>query len=212
VVLKGGDCYAWGKNEDGKLGLGDRVGRATPTLNRFLPKVHKLASGGHHSFAILSDGTLWGWGWQSHNNIGNGNACDGVETPRLVLEDVEEVAAGWGHSLALLKDGTLMTWGYQNSATPKPITSCIVRGIGCTHSLSWVISEEGDIFHWSQGCEAKMTKIPHPQGKKWAKPRKRSELAWKEVFEWLFLGREDAGATLRFPVEVLFNFALQEFQ
>jgi alpha-tubulin suppressor-like RCC1 family protein len=124
--------------------------------------------------------------------VGAGESSEGFEkTPLKILEGVKEMAAGWGQSMALLKDGTVMTWGYSCTETPARVNFFLptVCGIGCTHGLFWVITEEGVIYKWSRNDVPEELTGPE-EGKKWALPQKRSELAWWEVFQWLFLARE----------------------
>jgi hypothetical protein len=41
--------------------------------------------------------------------------------------------------------------------------------------------------------------------------KEEEEQEGMEVLRWLFLGREDQAATLRFPAEVVYQFVLLEF-
>jgi alpha-tubulin suppressor-like RCC1 family protein len=56
-----------------------------------LAGVMRVAAGGYHSLALLTNGTVVGWGVNS----------DGQAAPPTNLVDVVEIAAGMGHSLAL---------------------------------------------------------------------------------------------------------------
>ncbi len=63
AIQKDGTLWAWGWNDDGQLGLGDRF------INRYSPiRVGKdtswvaVAAGRNHSLALKADGSLWTWG------------------------------------------------------------------------------------------------------------------------------------------------------
>jgi len=75
-----------------------------------LTYVIPITAGGAHSLAIMSDGTLWAWGWNEYGQLGDGTATD-RHRPVQVLTDVVSVTAGVYHSLAIRSDGTLWAWG-----------------------------------------------------------------------------------------------------
>ena len=62
VLTESGEVYAWGDNDDGQLGLGDREERLTPTKVEGLPKVKAIAAGGVHSLALTESGEVYAWG------------------------------------------------------------------------------------------------------------------------------------------------------
>lgn len=76
-----GQVFAWGRNVEGQLGLGDTKLRRIPSLVDALwaLPVQQLAAGEKHSAALTSSGSLFTWG---------SNACG-----QLGLPAVAEVAA-----------------------------------------------------------------------------------------------------------------------
>lgn len=69
-----------------------------------------LTSGGAHSCARLSDGSVRCWGDNTHGQSGDGFAPQ--LTPRdLGLSDVVEVVAGADHTCARTKPGAVLCWG-----------------------------------------------------------------------------------------------------
>ena len=73
----------------------------------------QIAAGGYHSLALFSDGSLYAWGSNLFNQLGNGSYGYN-NTPVLIGTGYTAIAAGGYHSLAL-KGDTLYTWGH-NSA------------------------------------------------------------------------------------------------
>ena len=71
-----------------------------------------VASGGYHTVAIKSDGTLWAWGYNGYGQLGLGDNTD-RNTPTQVgsATDWMAVAAGYYHTVALKTNGTIFTWG-----------------------------------------------------------------------------------------------------
>lgn len=73
---------------------------------------------GLHSFAIDTDGALYGWGLNSAHQTGVGSAAsdEPVLTPTRVRglpagESVAEVACGYAHSVVLMENGQVFAWG-----------------------------------------------------------------------------------------------------
>jgi hypothetical protein len=62
LAIKDGKVYAWGNNDQGQLGLGDKVQRATPTLIQGMSGVTQIKADNKSSMALLSDGTIRVWG------------------------------------------------------------------------------------------------------------------------------------------------------
>ncbi len=70
-----------------------------------------ISTGGSgHSLAIMSDSTLWGWGYNDQYQLGNVTR-DYLAAPVKIMDDAVSVAAGSMHSLAVKSDGSLFGWG-----------------------------------------------------------------------------------------------------
>jgi alpha-tubulin suppressor-like RCC1 family protein len=118
VLRRDGSVWAWGENEAGQLGDGSLVttspwGKALPVRVALPGGVVALAAGGDHSLALLSNGTVWAWGYNQGGNLGVGHTGTYQLTPAPVLglSDVVAIAAGYDFSLALRRDGTVWAWG-----------------------------------------------------------------------------------------------------
>ena len=131
ALTAGGLVYAWGDNNHGQLGIGtsDADAHITPVQVDVISNVVALAGGGDTApngqaqiggdtnLALLSDGTVWGWGLNNLGQLGNGTTSDSnVPTPVLgadgsPLRNVVAIAASGSHSLALKSDGTVWAWG-----------------------------------------------------------------------------------------------------
>ncbi|WP_240359520.1 hypothetical protein [Pyxidicoccus trucidator] len=162
-----GTVWAWGNNSAGQLGNGTTTGRSTPLQVQGLNGIvavaagSSYASGGNHSLALHSDGTVWAWGSNSEGQLGTGSTLNSAVPVRLSgLGGIVAVAAGHAHSLAVRSDGTVWAWGSNTSRQLGDGTSNSrlipgqVAGLsgvksasaGGYHSLA--VRSDGTVWHW----------------------------------------------------------------
>jgi alpha-tubulin suppressor-like RCC1 family protein len=105
-----GTVWAWGTNIDGELGTGTTFkNSAVPvqvkdrTGSSNLTKIKGIATGNSFSLAIASDGTVWGWGYNTSGQLGDGTT-DRRTLPVQVqgLKNVIAVTADASFSVALV--------------------------------------------------------------------------------------------------------------
>jgi alpha-tubulin suppressor-like RCC1 family protein len=114
AIKEDGGLWTWGRNYDGRLGLGDTSDRYFPTK---VGDDWSAASGGYyHSAGIKRDGSLWVWG--DANSLGLGAVTSDQLTPlRLGADDDwASVSPSFYFTLALKLDGGLWGWGYNDLA------------------------------------------------------------------------------------------------
>lgn len=121
-----GRLLAWGSNTSGGLGNGTTTQGLLPAAvdQRGILRdktLFGLATGGSHSLALCSDGTLAAWGSNSNGQLGNGSTTASLIpvavdlTGILAGRRVVAVAAGASFSLALCADGAVVGWGLNSS-------------------------------------------------------------------------------------------------
>ena len=142
VSLKSdGSVWTWGLNSFGQLGINTSNNQSAvpvqvlgPGAVGFLTGVQAIMGGETHNVALKSDGTVWAWGWNQLNQLG-----DGTTTSRTVpvqvsgLTNITSLGSRAYHTLAVRQDGTVWAWGYDrqgglgngvsdlNSDNPVPI-------------------------------------------------------------------------------------------
>ncbi|XXQ33080.1 Regulator of chromosome condensation [Plasmodiophora brassicae] len=175
-----GDAYAWGRNLEGQLGLGDRVQRNQPTK---VPDIHNVVSvscGRAHSSFVLADGTAMSCGDNKFGQLGTGSDVDQVATPvRVALSKAVKMvacgadftmwlsqegnlyAAGSGENGAL-GDGSTHTFNTKSSsikmeieAQPRPrhvpgIPKDSVVNVACGINHTICLTDDGSVYSW--GC------------------------------------------------------------
>ncbi len=71
-----------------------------------------VSTGGNHTIAVTSNGSLVAWGRNQTGQLGNGNATSlNVPTKIGVSVNWQKVSAGNSHSLSIKTNGTLWAWG-----------------------------------------------------------------------------------------------------
>jgi alpha-tubulin suppressor-like RCC1 family protein len=111
-----GTALAWGDNHSGQLGDGTIIDRHQP-VGVQLPSgttVTALATGGKHSIALTSAGTVLAWGSNHFGQLGDGKTVDSHTPVQVAMPKgtvVTAIAAGGTHSLAATAAGTVFAWG-----------------------------------------------------------------------------------------------------
>lgn len=119
AIKKDGTLWGWGYNEDGLLGEGTSTNRTTPTqigTDTNWKKVITYVDSSNRVYALKTNGTLWGWGYN-----GNGKLGDGTTTNRAVPTQIgtdsnwNDLVFSYNTVFAIKTTGTLWGWGYNDS-------------------------------------------------------------------------------------------------
>ena len=126
AILDDGSVSCWGHNNYGQLGDGTITQRNTPTQTSSLGEGRTavaITAGGHHTCAILDDGSVSCWGYDGYGQLGVGtNDDDGTgvnddaytptQTSSLGTDRTAvAIAAGSDYTCAILDDGSVSCWG-----------------------------------------------------------------------------------------------------
>jgi alpha-tubulin suppressor-like RCC1 family protein len=113
-VKPDGTLWAWGRNVEGQLGLGDVTGRFSPVqIGTRTDWADASSTSNNYSLALTTSGTLWAWGLNSSGQLGLPTFVN-FSSPVQV-----GTRSGWSRilatynntSVAVHSDGTLWTWG-----------------------------------------------------------------------------------------------------
>ena len=109
-----GQCYAWGQNKYGQLGIVSHEMAEMPQKIEELSdkKVIKISCGAYHSMALTSDGEVFSWGHNTFAQLGD-KTYNSRSTPTQVLfrDKIISISCGTNHSIALTQTGSAYVWG-----------------------------------------------------------------------------------------------------
>jgi len=113
-VKNDGTLWTWGANGFGQLGDGTTVYKTSPVQigNANWKSILSTSAPADYVLAIKSDDSLWGWGSNSNELMGNGTN-DYKTSPVEIgsAANIKSMAPGVVHILTIRKDGTLWARG-----------------------------------------------------------------------------------------------------
>jgi alpha-tubulin suppressor-like RCC1 family protein len=166
------ELQIWGNGSSGQLGNNDTTIRVT-AVTTFAGGTNwkQISSGGAHTAAIKTDGTLWTWGNGSFGRLGNNDTTD-RSTPVTTFAggiNWKQVSAGNAHTAAIKTDGTLWTWGpgsfgrLGNNATTDrstPVTTFAGgtnwKQISAEGAHTAAIKTDGTLWTWGNGGNGRL--------------------------------------------------------
>ncbi len=129
AIKEDGSLWMWGLNSRGELGnggSGNGVSNDASKLTiqttpiRVMGDVASVSCGNGQTFAVKTDGTLWGWGQNESGDLGDGTRTDRL-TPVKLMDGVVRVDTSWHTdetedgtaraNAAVKTDGSLWMWG-----------------------------------------------------------------------------------------------------
>ena len=186
--------WVWGEDTyggaSGRLGLNNSYIEfsrySSPVQVGSLSNWKEIAGSARSSAAIKTDGTLWTWGSNNNNEMGNGNSLD-YSSPVQIgsLTDWKSISAGRFHMAAIKTDGTLWMWGRNDEGA---------LGLGDTVNRSSPV-KVGSLTNWKQiTCGYNYTIALKTDGSLWS---------WgKNNFGMLGNGNSGGGSNTSSPVQV----------
>jgi alpha-tubulin suppressor-like RCC1 family protein len=139
-----GIAYAWGNNNQGRLGDNTTSNRSSPvTVVGEITNWSQLAAGSNHSLGATSSGIAYAWGQNTYGRLGD-NTTSSRSSPVTVVGGItnwNQLATGSNHSLGRTSSGIAYAWG-RNYGGP--------IGDNTTSNRSSPVTVVGGITTWSQ--------------------------------------------------------------
>jgi alpha-tubulin suppressor-like RCC1 family protein len=107
-----GTVWGWGDNFTGELGDGSSFNaRLTPVQATGITDAIAIAAGSPRSYVLKSDGTVWAFGSNAFNLLGDGSGANQPVAVPLNLSHIVAIGGGGFHAFALDEDGVVWAWG-----------------------------------------------------------------------------------------------------
>jgi len=121
AILDDGTVSCWGRNGYGQLGNGTTTSKNTPTQTSSLGNGRTavaISSGGGHTCAILDDGSVSCWGYNSNGQLGDGTTTD-RNTPTQTSSlgtgrTAVAISSRAFHTCAILDNASVSCWGWND--------------------------------------------------------------------------------------------------
>ena len=168
----------WGYNAYGAVGDGSTIDKSSPVQIDAGTTWSQIATGGAHSMATKTDGTLWTWGYNDKGQLGNDAPVGTYPSGRLSspvqvgsLTTWSKISGGESHSIATKTDGTIWSWGGNygdgygqlglgdTAARSSPVqigalTTWLQIATGALHTMA--IKTDGTMWAWGRGQEGRL--------------------------------------------------------
>jgi alpha-tubulin suppressor-like RCC1 family protein len=166
--LRTGQVSCWGAAYAGGLGDGTGTDTTTPTpvAARDISNATEIAANAHHSLALLSDGTVRGWGLTYSDSTSPFPVpiVTLVPTPVPTISAATAISTGdQNHSCAIVSGGEVYCWGWgiagqlgdgsmMASLTPVRVTGITdAVSVSVNDSASCVVHRDGRVSCWGSG-------------------------------------------------------------
>ena len=171
-VRQNGTAWAWGINDQGRLGDNTTTSRRSPVsvVGGFTDWC-QVSSGFAHSLGVRCNGSAWAWGLNTYGRLGD-NTIVTRSSPVSVVGGFTnwcQVSAGSLHSLGLRTNGSLWAWGSgalgrlgDNTAVSKSSPVSVVGGFtdwcqvsaAGTHNLA--VRQNGSVWAWGDNTSGQL--------------------------------------------------------
>ena len=113
LLAPDGSLWYWGNDQFRPGPYGASTANTLPKRFGSDSDWRNLAHNDLFTLALKSDGTLWGWGWDSSGELAQPRPTNYFAQPTRIGTDSDwaQISAGAGHALALKSDGSLWAWG-----------------------------------------------------------------------------------------------------
>jgi len=173
AIKTDGTLWTWGQGNYGQIGDNTTTSRTTP-VTTFAGGTNwkQVASGGYHTAAIKTDGTLWTWGYNLYAQLGDNTSGTNRLTPVTTFAggtNWKQVASGVAHTVAIKTDGTLWVWGRNgnaqlgdNTTTDRltPVTTFAGgtnwKQVACGGNHTAAIKTDGTLWVWGRNINAQL--------------------------------------------------------
>ena len=171
AIRSDGALFTWGDNTTGQLGQLDRAHRSSPIqIGTSSWTVASACDFSGTSFAIRSDGTLWGWGNNGNGQLGQLDQVHRSSPVQIGTSSWTSVSSGKYPTFttaAIRSDGALFTWGDNtigqlgqldlvHRSSPVQIGTSSWTSIGSIGAVVSALRSDGALFAWGSNIQGSL--------------------------------------------------------
>jgi RCC1 and BTB domain-containing protein len=162
ALTKTGQCYSWGDNTSGQLGITNNFGKPKCIESLINKNIVGIGCGFRQTFVLSNAGEMYGFGFNSNGNLGIGsknNQSLPVKINGFGSEKIIAFSCGCEHTLALSESKKVFGWGHNShgqlgigDTIHRSIPTIIdvngepIKKIACGYCHSILLTTEGGIF------------------------------------------------------------------
>jgi hypothetical protein len=161
AIRSSGELYCWGKNANGRLGLGASAAASNPNVPTQVGSDANwtdVALGANHGCGLRTDGALYCWGDNAHGQLGLGDRTARPAPERVGTNQWLAVATGANHSCGIDATGKLFCWGVAVSGTAaneqlrqsELTLSATAQAIAARGKSTCVLGAAGELACWGE--------------------------------------------------------------
>ena len=169
AIKTDGTLWAWGRNDQGQLGLGDLTDRSSPVQVGSLTNWKSVALSASHTLAVKTDGTLWAWGLNTNGALGLDDTSSRSSPVQVgSLTTWAQATCASSFSMARKTDGTLWAWGSNawgqlgvNDVNPRSspvqvgsLTTWAHLATGA--AINYAVKTDGTLWAWGYGADGRL--------------------------------------------------------
>ena len=169
IINTNGEIYAWGDNQFGQLGIGNKENQINPVKISGLTNIEKIYIEDGSTFAKTKNGEVYAWGFNYFGQLGIGNEQN-QSTPVKIngMVKVEELYIGGSSNFAKTNDGEIYAWGVnwdgelgigneQNQSTPVKIAGLIdIEELYIGGTRNFAKNKNGEIYAWGNNQDGQL--------------------------------------------------------
>jgi alpha-tubulin suppressor-like RCC1 family protein len=163
ALTQAGEVWAWGDNYYWELGDGTRISRAIPSKVGGLGNTLNIGAGAYSGFAVQSDGTVLGWGWNYGYELATTTSPIALPFTIPGISGVQYIIGGYPgansyYTICQMTDQSIWGWGSNNNgvlasttywgAKPTQLSISGVSSVDSGDSFCLGLKSDGTILAW----------------------------------------------------------------
>jgi alpha-tubulin suppressor-like RCC1 family protein len=159
ALVGAGKISCWGYNGSGQLGIDEPVEDVfNPSYVLGISNAVDIAAKHSHTCALLDNGTIKCWGYNSSGQLGDGTTST-RRSPVLVsdISTATQVVVEYNHTCAVLEDRTVKCWGADYGSVPVLVPALSnVTQITAGYNHTCAVLEDGTAKCWGDNAQGQL--------------------------------------------------------